>query len=207
MTIREFIQRRVRFVWILFIGLLLTALIAATAFSVVFINLNSKLTVSVIVSLGVAMVFWLLYRIKCPRCQLSLGLTGAMGTADNCPNCDVSFAEPAEARADATPALVPPLTIRKYLYRRYAKFQTILLVCGAIGIIFFATQHHLRPSIIMIFGGLVAVTTILTSMVVMALTPCPRCYTRLGMAGARAFRKNPTNNCCTCGVHFDDRML
>jgi ribosomal protein L37AE/L43A len=205
MTIRESIHRRVRFVWIFFMAFLLTAMIGEVTFSVLVMRLDSKIAVWIVVSIGLALVLWLLYRIKCPRCQLPVGLAGAMGTVSNCPNCEVSFAESALAPLGTmTSAPVPPLTIRKYLQRRSGKWQTALLVCLFVGIIGFATLYDQPLWMVMILGGLSGVAGILAAMIISALTPCPRCSTKLGRAGAFALWKKPTNKCSACGVHFDE---
>lgn len=114
MTIREFIRRRVNRVWILFVVVLVTGCIGEAMLAALGLKIDTKLAIWVILSIAMAMAFWLLYRIKCPRCQLPLGLAGAMGTVDNCPHCEINFAESAQGSIDtAAPPHLPPVSIRK----------------------------------------------------------------------------------------------
>ena len=78
MTIREYIRRRVRLNWLIFVLLLITTLVGAAFFSALVTKLDSKLTVSIIVPLAMAIVFWRLLHVKCPRCRLPVGLAAAI---------------------------------------------------------------------------------------------------------------------------------
>jgi len=207
MTIREYIRRRVRLNWVIFVLLLITTLVGAALFSALVTKLDSKLTVSIIVPLAMAIVFWRLLHVKCPRCRLPVGLAAAMEKADHCPNCDVSFDAPTHSTDGTFTAVAPQsLTIRKYLRRRAGQVQTYLMFGIVLVGIGFAVEFDVKTEVSLILGVLAAALAILVSLTVAALTRCPRCSTRLGRAGARLMWEEPANNCSTCGVSFDEPM-
>jgi hypothetical protein len=207
MTIREYIRRRVRLNWLIFVLLLITTLVGAALFSALVTKLDIKLTVSIIAPLAMAIVFWRLLHIRCPRCRLTVGLAAAMEKADHCPNCDVSFDAPTHSTDGVFAAAAPqPLTIRKYLRRRAGQVQTYLIFGIVLVGIGFAVKYDVRTEVGVILGLVSAAIAILVSLAVAALTRCPRCSTRLGRAGARVMWRNPANNCSTCGASFDEPM-
>jgi hypothetical protein len=75
-----------------------------------------------------------------------------------------------------------------------------------IGVVGVFTLYDKPYVLVLALGLLLGGVVILSTMIICALTPCPRCSTRLRLAGAFALWKKPTNNCSTCGVHFDEPM-
>ena len=207
MTIREYIRRRVRLSWLIFALLLITTIVGAAFFSALVIKLDSQLIVSIIVPVAMAILFWRLLHIKCPRCHLALGLAAAMEKVEQCPNCDVSLDAPTDLADGVVAAAAPqPLTIRKYVRRRAVQVQVYLMLGIVLVGIGFAVENNARKGFGLILGALTAAVGILASFTIAALTRCPRCSTRLGRAGARLMWKNPVNHCSTCGGSFDEPM-
>jgi hypothetical protein len=197
MTIRDYIRRRVRLSWLIFALLLVTTTVGAAFFSALVIKLDSQLIVSIIVPFAMAIVFWRLLHIKCPRCHLALGLAAAMERVEQCPNCDVSLDAPTDLPDGVVAAAAPQhLTIRKYVRRRAVQVQVCLMLGIVLVGIGLAVENNARAEFGLMLGALT----------VAALTRCPRCSTRLGRAGARLMWKNPANHCSTCGGGFDEPM-
>jgi DNA-directed RNA polymerase subunit RPC12/RpoP len=205
MTIRDYIKRRVRLTWVLFIVLVLTTLIAAALVSTFLIKLDMNLTVSIAVPLAVAFTFWRLMHIECPRCHKNVGLAAAMEQTNHCPHCEASFDQPVTPADGASPnTAAKPLTIRKYVHQRATQVQIFLMLAIVLVGIAVITRYSVTTWAA-IFLGLIATTAgMLVAVALAASTRCPRCLKQLGRAGASLMRKKPANNCPACGVSFDE---
>jgi transposase-like protein len=205
MTIRDYIKRRVRLNWILFIVLLLTTSIGAAAISALFIKLDLNLTVSIIVPLAMSFIFWRLMHIKCPRCHENVGLGAAMGQTNHCPHCEVSFYQPVGS-TETTPPVAPPapLTIRKYVRQRAGLVQIyVMLAIFIVGLSIISRKQTANWAAVAL-GLITLLAGMLVAAGVAASTRCPRCSSPLGRAGASLMWKRPVDNCPACGVNFDE---
>ena len=207
MTIRDYIKRRVRLTWVLFIVLLLTTLIGAAVISALLIKLDLNLTVSIIVPLAMAFTFWRLMHIKCPRCHKNVGLAAAMEQTNHCPNCEASFDQPWSS-TEATPPIAPPtrLTVRKYVRQRAGQVQIYVMLAIFIVGTSIISRYETPKWAPYLLGLITIVAATLVAAGVAASTRCPRCSNPLGRAGASLMWKKPVDNCPTCGVNFDDPM-
>jgi transposase-like protein len=205
MTIRDYIKRRVLITWILLAVLLLTALISVAAISAFFIKLDLNLTVSIVVPLGIAFIFWRLTHIKCPRCHENLGLPAAMAQTNHCPHCEVSFYQPVGSTEATSPITPPtPLTIRKYVRQRAGLVQIyVMLVIFIVGLSILSRNETANWAAIAL-GMITLVAGMLVAFGVAASTRCPRCSQQLGRAGASLMWKRPADICPSCGVNFDE---
>jgi DNA-directed RNA polymerase subunit RPC12/RpoP len=205
MTFREYIKRRVRLTWVLFIALLLTTLTGVALVSTFLIKLDINLAVSIIVPLAMGFTFWRLMHIKCPRCHKNMGLAAAMERTNNCPHCEVSFDATCKFSEAALPIAPPaPLTIRKYVRQRATQVQIYLMLAIFIVGISVLTRYDTAKWAAIPLGLITAVAGMLAAAGVAASTRCPRCSTPLGRAGASLMWKKPANNCPACGVDFDE---
>jgi len=133
--------------------LLLTTIVGAAFFSALVIKLDSQLIVSIIVPVAMAILFWRLLHIKCPRCHLALGLAAAMEKVEQCPNCDVSLDAPTDLADGVVAAAAPqPLTIRKYVRRRAVQVQVYLMLGIVLVGIGFAVENNARKGFGLILG-------------------------------------------------------
>jgi hypothetical protein len=205
MTIRDYIKRRVRLTWVLFIVLLLTTLIGAAVISALFNKLDLNLTVSIVLPLAVAFTFWRLMHIKCPRCLKNVGLGAAMEQTDHCPHCDASFDQPVSPADGASPnTAAKPLTIRKYVHQRATQVQIFLMLAIVLVGIAVITRYSVTTWAAILLGLIATAVGMLVAVAVAASTPCPRCLKQLGRAGASLMSKKPANNCPACGISFDE---
>jgi Zn finger protein HypA/HybF involved in hydrogenase expression len=208
MTIRDYIKRRVRLTWVLFIVLLLTTLIAAALVSTFLIKLDMNLTVSIVLPLAVAFTFWRLMHIKCPRCHENVGLGAAMEQTDHCPHCEASFDQPVTPADGASPnTAAKPLTIRKYVHQRATQVQIFLMLAIVLVGIAVMTRFSVSTWAAILLGLIATAAGMLVAVAVAASTRCPRCLSPLGRAGASLMRKKPESNCPTCGISFDEPIL
>jgi phage FluMu protein Com len=205
MIIRDYIKRRVRLTWVLFIVLLLTTFIGAAVISALFIKLDMNLTVSIVVPLGTAFTFWRLMHIKCPRCHENVGLGAAMGQTNHCPHCEVSVYQPVGSTETTAPVAPPaPLTIRKYVRQRASLVQIyVMLAIFIVGLSIISRNDTANWAAIAL-GMITVVGGMLAALGRAASTRCPRCLKQLGRAGASLMWKKPVDKCPACGVNFDE---
>ena len=207
MLIREYVKRRARHAWIVFLVLLLVGNIGAAIVSASIIELDPKIVAIITLSMSMTLLFWMLYRVPCPCCRQSLGLGPAMDQLRKCPHCDVSFDTSLEQAVTVGEKSRPALTIRKYLARRLNRFVTTSLLMMVLALLVWCSLHDMNRLYGFIGGMVVATITLLVSIGVMSLTRCPRCAHFLGWAGWRAVsNRNPANRCTRCGVSFDEPM-
>jgi len=95
------------------------------------------------------------------------------------------------------------MTIREYLRRRYLKVTAVCLTLGCVPSLL--TVHYApdntrqRDWSYAIFWAAVAINVLIVRM-----TPCPRCRVPLGAAGGRLFtRRWLIDSCPYCGMSFD----